>query len=138
MDLLLVLLGSFIALLVSAIHGYPIVLPLAASMVAFMTVLMGRGFALGALLKMAIAGSRKSLVVIHILLIIGALTATWMAAGTVPSLVYYGVQWINPHTFIVAAFLLTAVVSLLLGTSFGAVSTVGIAMMIMSSGSPGN
>ena len=58
-----------------------------------------------------------------------------MTAGTVPAIVYYGIQIIKPDYFIFSAFLLTILVSLLIGTSFGTVSTIGIALMIMASGS---
>jgi NhaC family Na+:H+ antiporter len=87
---------------------------------------------------MAFSGAKKSFSVVIILLLIGAVTATWMTAGTVPSLVYYGIQIINPHYFILLAFLLTSLVSLLIGTSFGTVGTIGIALMIMASNSAVN
>lgn len=81
---------------------------------------------------MGFLGSQKSFPVLSILLLIGAVTAVWMASGTVPALIYYGIQLINPHWFILAAFVLTGLVSLLIGTSFGAASTVGIALVIMA------
>jgi Na+:H+ antiporter, NhaC family len=87
---------------------------------------------------MAVQGSRKALPVFTILLLIGAVTSTWMAAGTVPAIVYYGIQLINPHWFILAAFLLTSLVSVLIGTSFGAASTIGLALVIMAKGSEAN
>lgn len=66
---------------------------------------------------------------------IGAVTAAWMAAGTVPALVYYGIKLINPQYFIFSVFILTSLISALIGTSFGTVSTIGIALMIMARGS---
>ncbi|VEP13456.1 Malate-2H(+)/Na(+)-lactate antiporter [Hyella patelloides LEGE 07179] len=87
---------------------------------------------------LAFAGIKKSFSVIYILLLIGVVIAVWMTAGTVPTIVYYGIQIINPSYFILSAFLLTLLVSLLLGTSFGTVSTIGIALMIMASGSSVN
>lgn len=87
---------------------------------------------------MGIQGSRKALPVFTILLLIGAVTSTWMAAGTVPAIVYYGIQLINPRWFILAAFLLTSLVSVLIGTSFGAASTIGLALMIMAKSSQAN
>ncbi|MEG4347487.1 Na+/H+ antiporter NhaC family protein [Microcoleus sp. A003_D6] len=79
---------------------------------------------------MAVAGSQKSFSVISILLLIGAVMAVWMAAGTVPVLVYWGIKLISPQYFIFWAFILTSIVSVLLGTSFGAASTIGIALTI--------
>ena len=135
MDLLFFVVISFILLLVSAIKGYFIVAPLLASMVILMVILLKRGFPLKSLIEMAVTGSQKSFSVIAILLLIGAVMAVWMAAGTVPVLVYWGIKLISPQYFIFLAFILTSIVSLLLGTSFGTVSTIGIAVMIMANGS---
>ncbi|MBD2459843.1 Na+/H+ antiporter NhaC family protein [Oscillatoria sp. FACHB-1407] len=135
MDLIFALTLSFTLLLTSVFRGYFIAYPLFASMLIFMAVLMRRGFSLKSLLKMAFQGSQKSFSVLNVLLLIGVVTAIWMAAGTVPAIVYYGIQLIHPQYFIVATFILCGFVSLLLGTSFGTVSTVGIALMIMAKGS---
>jgi len=135
MDLLFALLLSLALLLFSVVKGYFIAYPLTLSLAIFTAVLSLKGFSTKKLLSLAIAGSRKSFSVLNILLLIGATTAIWMASGTVPALVYYGVQLINPHYFILAAFILTSCVSTLLGTSFGAVSTMGVALMIMAKGS---
>ena len=65
---------------------------------------------------------------IIILLSIGALTATWMLSGIVPTMIYYGLKLIHPKIFIVLAFLLCALVSLLAGSSWTTVGTIGVAL----------
>jgi len=135
MDLLFALALSFGCLLFSAVQGYFVAYPLLLSLAIFMLVLLRRGFKLDTLVAMGFAGSKKSFSVISILLLIGAVTAVWMAAGTVPAIVYYGIQFISPQYFILASFILSSLVSLLLGTSFGTVSTIGIALMIMANSS---
>ena len=135
MDLLFFLIISFFLVLVSAIKGYFVVYPLLASLAIFILILLNRGFPLNSLIKMAVAGSQKSFSVISILLLIGAVMAVWMAAGTVPVLVYWGIKLISPQYFIFWAFVLTSMVSVLLGTSFGTVSTIGIALTIAAKGS---
>lgn len=138
MDLILFLIFSFVLLLISVFKGYFIVYPLLASMIALFFLLLKRGFEPNKLFTLAWNGSKKSFSVIYILLLIGIVISIWMTAGTVPAIVYYGIQIINPSYFIVSAFLLTILVSLLIGTSFGTVSTIGIALMIMASGSSVN
>ncbi|PPS40955.1 sodium:proton antiporter [Chroococcidiopsis sp. TS-821] len=138
MDLIAAILVSFICIIFSITQGYFIAYPLIISLIIFTIILWRRGFALKTLLSLAIASSKKSFSVIYILLLIGAVTAVWMAAGTVPALVYYGVQFLHPRYFILAAFTLTSIVSVLLGTSFGTVSTIGVALMIMARESPVN
>lgn len=132
MDLVVAILGTFFLLIFSVIRGYYIGFPLLISLGIFLITLQRRGFALKNLLQMGWRGSRKSTGVIVILLLVGVVTAAWIAAGTVPAIVYYGVQIIRPRYFVVSAFLLTCFVSLLLGTSFGTVGTVGTALMVMA------
>lgn len=135
MDLLIALIVSFLLLLFSVFKGYFIAYPLLLSLSLFVMLLRRRGYAFKALFDMGVASSKKSIAVLQILLLIGAVTAIWMAAGTVPTVVYYGIQFISPKYFILASFGLTSLISLLLGTSFGTVSTIGIALMIMAKGS---
>ena len=66
--------------------------------------------------------------VILILLSIGMLIGTWMFSGTIPILVYYGIQLVDPQYMILTAFLATAVMSLT-GSSFAAAGTIGVALM---------
>jgi Na+:H+ antiporter, NhaC family len=83
-------------------------------------------------------GAKRSFPVVSVLLLIGILISAWLAAGTVPALVYYGTQLIHPHYFVLSAFLLTALVSTLMGTSFGSAGTMGLALMIMARSSEGS
>lgn len=133
MDLFFFVIISFVLLLVSTTKGYFILYPLLTSLAIFIVILLNRRFKLKSLIKMAITGSRKSFSVISILLLIGAVMAVWMAAGTVPVIVYYGIKFISPQYFIFSAFILTSLISILVGTSFGTVSTIGVALMIMAS-----
>jgi NhaC family Na+:H+ antiporter len=135
MDLLIALFCSFVLLAVSVTQGVFVAYPLLVAMGLLMVVLMRRGFSFKSLIKMAWIGSRQSVPVFSVLLLIGGVIAAWMAAGTVPAIVYYGIQLINPGYFILSAFVLTSLVSLLIGTSFGAAGTIGLALMIMAKGS---
>ncbi len=135
MDICLALLGSVTLLLLCTVNGVYVAYPLLFVLALFIGICLSRGFSLQSLWQMSYQGSLKALPVFTILTLIGAITATWIAAGTVPAIVYYGIQLIQPRWFILAAFLLTSLVSLLIGTSFGAASTIGLAMMIMAKGS---
>lgn len=64
-----------------------------------------------------------------ILLAIGMLIATWVLAGTIPFLVYWGVKLISPRYLMLTAFLATAVMSSFTGTSWGSAGTIGVALM---------
>jgi Na+:H+ antiporter, NhaC family len=67
-----------------------------------------------------------------ILLAIGMLIATWVFAGTIPFLVYWGVRLVSPDYLFVTAFLATATMSLCTGTSWGSAGTIGVALMGMA------
>ena len=64
-----------------------------------------------------------------ILLTIGMLIATWMFAGTIPFLVYWGIRLVSPDYLVLTAFLATAMMSLATGTSWGSAGTIGVALM---------
>jgi len=66
---------------------------------------------------------------ILILMFIGALSGVWMLSGTVPLLIYYGLQVINPTYFLVSACLICALVSVLTGSSWTTIATIGVALM---------
>jgi NhaC family Na+:H+ antiporter len=69
-----------------------------------------------------------------ILLTIGALIGSWGLSGTIPYFVAIGLRLVNPETFILTAFLSTAIMSLMTGTSWGSIGTLGVAMMGMATG----
>ena len=66
---------------------------------------------------------------ILILLLIGVMSSTWMISGVVPTLIYYGVQLITPSLFLPCACLISALVSLMTGTSWTTIATIGIALL---------
>jgi len=75
-----------------------------------------------------------SLIAIIILLIIGSLIGVWMVSGTVPALIYYGLMFITPDIMLPLTFILCAIASLMTGTSFGTMSTMGLALVGVATG----
>ena len=63
------------------------------------------------------------------LLIIGALSGAWMVNGVVPTLIYYGIQIIHPSFFLVSTCLICCIVSVMTGSSWTTIATIGIALM---------
>lgn len=66
---------------------------------------------------------------IIILLLIGSLSGTWMVSGVVPSLIYYGVKIIHPDVFLASTCIISALVSVMTGSSWTTIATIGIALM---------
>ncbi len=64
-----------------------------------------------------------------ILLCVGMLSGSWMISGIVPTLIYYGVQIMSPQFFLVSSCLICALVSLLSGSSWTTIATIGVALL---------
>ena len=67
-----------------------------------------------------------------ILLCVGMLSGSWMISGIVPTLIYYGVQVMSPQFFLVSACVICALVSLLSGSSWTTIATIGVALIGIS------
>lgn len=70
---------------------------------------------------------------IFILLAVGALIGTWNMAGTIPTLVHYGIQLLQPNWFYPASALICAVVSVGIGSSWTTVGTIGVGLVGIAS-----
>ncbi len=68
-------------------------------------------------------------VTLLILLSVGMLAGSWMISGVVPTLIYYGVQILSPKFFLVSACIICSLVSLLSGSSWTTVATIGVALL---------
>ena len=66
---------------------------------------------------------------ILILLLIGIMSSTWMVSGVVPTLIYYGVQIMSPSFFLPCACIISSIISVMTGTSWTTIATIGIALL---------
>jgi NhaC family Na+:H+ antiporter len=81
-----------------------------------------------------VKGISLSLGAIMILLAVGSLIGTWLLSGTVPTLIYYGLQLISPSWFYPATCLICAIVGTSIGSSWSTAATVGVALMGVAAG----
>ncbi len=87
---------------------------------------------LGDIIDISMEYSKKSKIVLLVFIFVGALTASWIASGTIPGIIYYGIKFINPQLFLLFSFIITSIVAVFLGSSFGAASTIGVALMAIA------
>lgn len=127
-----VLIITLIMLVFAVIKGIFVGFPLLISLCLFIALAVSKGFKLNEVLSLSLKGAKKALIVLQIFILIGAITGAWMVSGTVPSLVYYGASIMNPQWFLLFTFLICSLVSMMLGTAFGTVGTVGLAFMLMA------
>ncbi|MQH94042.1 Na+/H+ antiporter NhaC, partial [Escherichia coli] len=66
---------------------------------------------------------------ILIILAVGIIVGSWMFSGTVPALIYYGLDLLNPSYFLISAFFISPVTSVATGTACGSASTAGIELI---------
>lgn len=76
-----------------------------------------------------VKGISMALGAILILLMVGSLIGTWILAGTVPTMIYYGLQILEPSIFYAAACIICALVSISIGSSWTTAGTIGIALI---------
>ncbi|WDE08834.1 Na+/H+ antiporter NhaC [Thalassomonas viridans] len=81
-----------------------------------------------------VEGISLTLGAVLILLAVGSLIGTWLLAGTVPTMVYLGLQVLQPQYFYVSCCLLCALVALCVGSSWTVAATIGVALMGVASG----
>jgi len=68
-----------------------------------------------------------------ILFAVGALIGTWILAGTVPAMIYYGIQLLSPDYFYAASCLICAVIAISIGSSWTVAGTIGVALIGIAS-----
>ncbi|PWJ42605.1 Na+/H+ antiporter NhaC [Sediminitomix flava] len=92
-------------------------------------ILLRRGYSWEELQSGIVKSTMSAYPSILILLLIGALAGSWMVSGIVPAMIYYGLKVLNPTIFLVASCLICALVSVVSGSSWSTVATVGIALL---------
>jgi len=84
--------------------------------------------------KAIISGISLSLGAVLILLAVGSLIGTWLLSGTVPTMIYYGLQILDPSWFYAAACIICGIVALSIGSSWTTAATIGVALIGIAQG----
>ena len=126
---LVVMLGLSVYLFGSDSSSGPnqIVLTLGAGIAAIVAIQNGHRWK--DILQAIVDGISTAMGAVLILLSVGGLIGTWLMAGTVPSLIFYGLELLNPQLFYVAACLICAIAALSTGSSWTVAGTLGVALI---------
>ena len=92
------------------------------------------GYSWDAIITGALDSIKSAVEALLIILCVGMLIGSWVWAGTMPAMVYYGLEFIAPGAFLVLGAILTAIVGLATGSSWTASGTVGVALMGVAMG----
>ncbi|MBB6215894.1 NhaC family Na+:H+ antiporter [Anaerosolibacter carboniphilus] len=133
-DVYLSLIGtiSFIALCI--FFRYPLFIGLFGSTLLVAFIAVKSGIQAKQVMKMLIAGIEECQTVFMVIILIGMLIALWMASGIVPTMIYYGFNYIHQINYVLACFVSAALISLIMGTALGTVSTIGMVLLGMGRG----
>ena len=100
--------------------------------------LMWLGHSWASLQRSIVQKLTRAMPAFFIFFAIGMIIGSWMVCGTIPMLVYYGLQLIHPSVLYLTAFLIPVVFSTLTGTSWGSAGTVGVVLMGIASAMGGH
>lgn len=92
------------------------------------------GHSYASLEKAAITYCQKVISSAFIVMAVGGMIGTWIAAGTVPSIIYLGLQLITPKFFLLVTFITCTAYAIACGTSWGTLGTIGVAMSAVGVG----
>lgn len=84
--------------------------------------------------KAIVHGISLSLGAVLILMAVGSLIGTWLLSGTVPTMIYYGLQILNPQWFYAASCIICGIVALSIGSSWTTAATIGVALIGIAQG----
>lgn len=123
----IITLATFCAMLLwCVLFGFSILYALSAGLAIFLFYGRYKGFSWQELFNLSLSGVKKVKNILITFVLIGMLTALWREAGTIPVIVSYAAQLINPALFLLMAFLLNCLISVLTGTAFGTAATMGV------------
>lgn len=134
MDIVFGLLLCFILLLISVLKGFFLGYPLLACWALFALIAKHRDHSWRQILHMSWHGARQSFLILQIFILLGCIMSAWITAGTLATLMYYCLSYIAPGFFVLFCFLMCGLVSFLIGSSFGAASTMGVALITLARG----
>ena len=117
------LIAGCVILNISLVYGF------AGSILLSSLILMKRGFSLGQLSEMVWEGIVECKTLYLLIILIGATVSIWLSSGIVPTLIYYGFDYMKGMNFLLSAFLITSIMAVFMGTAVGTISTMGIALL---------
>lgn len=99
------------------------------SVVAAAIVGLVSGFSIQEIDGFFLDGCKSVILAAMILMAVGAVIGSWIVSGIVPTIIYYGLSILTPATFLVASFIICCILSFFTGSSYSAISTLGVAFM---------
>lgn len=90
---------------------------------------LASGFSVKEIDEFFLDGCKNVILAAMILMSVGAVIGSWIVSGIVPTIIYYGLSILTPASFLVASFIICCILSFFTGSSYSAISTLGVAFM---------
>jgi Na+:H+ antiporter, NhaC family len=119
----LLLIGGCVLSNVSLVFGFSI------SIILSCFIFIKKGFSLKKLIALMSKGLIECRILYIVILLIGATVSIWLSSGVVPSMIYYGFEYMKGTNFLFAAFLIMSISAVFMGTAVGTISTIGVAIL---------
>jgi NhaC family Na+:H+ antiporter len=124
----LIFMGFFLGVGYGIYHLQPEILLICAALVAgFLAFRLG--YSWEEQMQGIVDNVAKAMPAMLILISVGLIIGSWLASGTIPMLIYYGMKLISPKLFLLSACIICSVISVCTGTSWGTVGTLGVALI---------
>jgi NhaC family Na+:H+ antiporter len=124
----IILISACISIKISLAYGF------LSSIIFTSTILIKYKYTVRDITVLLLSGLKEAWILYVLILLIGAAASVWLASGVVPSLMYYGFEYMKGMNFLLATFIIVSVVSIFMGTAIGTVSTIGIALLGVGKG----
>lgn len=124
----LVLIVSCILVGISLLYGF------LGSIALSFIIFFKSGFSAKELLSTMKQGLMECKILYGLIILIGATISIWLCSGIVPTMIYYGLEYMKGINFLFAAFIITSIISVFMGTAVGTISTIGLALLGIGKG----
>ena len=84
--------------------------------------------------SMVFGGINECKSLYNVILLIGATVSVWLSSGVVPTMIYYGLEYMKGMNFLFASFIMISISSIFMGTAVGTISTIGVAIIGIGKG----
>ena len=107
-------------------------LPIIAAIILLLVFGKVKGLTFAEMEKGLIAGASSGLGAVYLFFFIGMLISSWIASGTIPTLMYYGLEAFTGLPIYFAAFVVTSIIGICIGSAFTTAASVGVAFLGMA------
>lgn len=130
----LTIIVTIISIMITLMLNIPLYYGLLMGLLTAYIISIKAGYSFKEVFKMLIRGIRGALLIIIMMSLIGMLISMWMSSGTIPTMIFYGFKYLSNTNIILAAFLTSAALSMVLGTALGAIGTIGTVFLSLAMG----